>query len=341
MIEFECPQCGEGMSAPDSLAERTEECPSCGGMTRIPDGGPPLGLVQHREPVLPLTAAWKSRLAIGTVLLVALAGGVLIYMVKAAERELPEAIQADLEREVKRGVEAPPELRPTARPAPRPTAKPAPRRTGFTYRGRAVSAAWFADSYEAFGDKIALVNGRFHDVGKPRWTVKMIPHSGTPSTVGASCFFPGGHIRQALGKGDCLVELAGRPVRYALGSRPPYSPGIIVRLRGLDPARNLDGATFPDMMVVYVGKYVYHDTRGGRRTVPSYRKSRRLSRDEFARALASGFRLVQYTTRKIRKRVRKEGEWVAIGRGLFPKQVYKKARWVTVFENKLVAEPIP
>lgn len=40
MIDFKCPNCKAAMSAPDSLAGRTDDCPSCGGMTRIPDGPP-------------------------------------------------------------------------------------------------------------------------------------------------------------------------------------------------------------------------------------------------------------------------------------------------------------
>ena len=36
VIDFKCPKCGEGLSAPDSLAGQSETCPECGNVATVP-----------------------------------------------------------------------------------------------------------------------------------------------------------------------------------------------------------------------------------------------------------------------------------------------------------------
>lgn len=61
MIDFKCPKCGEAMSALDSWAGDTENCPSCESVTRIPDGEPLSDVTANRKSAQPPTVAQRNR----------------------------------------------------------------------------------------------------------------------------------------------------------------------------------------------------------------------------------------------------------------------------------------
>jgi hypothetical protein len=79
----------------------------------------------------------------------------------------------------------------------------------------------------------------------------------------------------------------------------------------------------PEEWLVYCGTYSYVDTRGAKRTVPSYAVYRPATREEFVEALTSGVVLMDYVTE--RKTIRP------------PKGSKEKPQSVT----EVVARPVP
>lgn len=158
-------------------------------------------------------------------------------------------------------------------------------------RGRQLTPEWLEGQYQKFADTMVLVGGRFYKTGKSSLSTKpgiwkKPPPIGSLRWAKAESHFREATVIQVLSASAGLVEL------NIWGPRVPKYSGhrIIIHVRGLGP-KWVDGLALPDVPLVYLGPHTYLSTAGARRTVQSYRVHCRLTRAEFARALAEGFEL--------------------------------------------------
>jgi hypothetical protein len=191
----------------------------------------------------------------------------------------------------------------------------------YMYKNKVRDDKWFDQMWKTFSDKIACVGGKYLDIGFARLR-------SYPEEVQAEPPKPGTELRrsrddstifQVLGKEEVLVRTALYDVLFYV--------------KGLDTSQLVNGASFPQVDLVYMGPYTYHASNRATNTIQSFIVYKPLTRDQFAEVLSSDFVLVKY---KLGSRV-SEATWMATPwqRGL----VYRDDP--TPGYNKVVSEPVP
>jgi len=175
--------------------------------------------------------------------------------------------------------------------------------TDYFYGGRQVTASWIDQQYGYFKDKIACVDGKFFDIGrglaqitlarrfpfdnpvpfvtqKPPEIGEVLLSGPVPTSTSPDprTFRDGATVLQVVGKNEAIIQ-NGR---------------VFFHVRGIDTAKQIDGTRFQEIPLVYVGTYQYVDTTRAGRTIQSFIIYQPLARQQFAAALAGGFKLVRY-----------------------------------------------
>lgn len=147
-----------------------------------------------------------------------------------------------------------------------------------------MSKRWVEKQYAYFRDKIALIEGKYYDLGHDLalWGTRDsdLEVGREPPAVGA-VRRPFGRIVQAIGEGNALVETdLGRET-------------VVYYVEGIPAEKNISDAPL-DLPLVYLGPKQYVTVLGAPDTVQGYRVLARISPKEFEQALRSGFKLVRY-----------------------------------------------
>jgi len=202
--------------------------------------------------------------------------------------------------------------------APAPTAPavlpPAPGETPpkVTYKGQERPAAWFETQYAKFRDKVAVINGKYVDVGKALLDLQEVAAAPPEPGTEVRRLPPGARVQRVL---SVEAVLARRPGHAGAADKEGAAgaPDLCFYLEGID-ARELrdngplgtlekpqvrpagsEGAKAATALVVYAGPHTYREPLGAERTVQRYRCHVPLSREQFAAALADGLELVEYS----------------------------------------------
>lgn len=223
--------------------------------------------------------------------------------VEARDKEIAalKAELADLKSEVARLKARTAQSQPDAAlgaPERTPTSQPTATQPGqIIYKDKARSGVWLNDMYNKFADRIAIVDGRFVDLGEGQaYSDTYAGHKGVPSSyyVGGTprlgeVFQPTGdtrvrHVRDAT---SVLVDRLGRDGNLMAGD--VGAEPLLYLIAGLDTSKMVDGSPLDCKAMVYVGPW-----RNAGRTVCRFQMPRKLTREEFQAALKSGFELATY-----------------------------------------------
>jgi len=181
---------------------------------------------------------------------------------------------------------------------------------GCTYKGKPRNEMWFEAMYARFSNKITCVDGKYLDVGLARLHGLQVqgkepPRPGTELRTAPA----DSKIFQVLGKEEALVRRAASQGRIiggggggglaagwgSIAAAALSSPEVLFHVKGLDTARLVDGADFPEKIdLLYVGTYTYRTPIDATNTLQSFRVYKPLTREQFAKALGSSFALVDY-----------------------------------------------
>jgi hypothetical protein len=166
-----------------------------------------------------------------------------------------------------------PSTRPTTRPTTRPSPKTAAKPVTYRYNGRDVSQQWFEDRYKEFADKILIAGGK--PVLVWREIIDRDHITAAMPTVGKVGLVDG----KVAGVTDATV---------AVWARTSDASDVQVRVSGVDPKKYAEDAPFQELCY-----FAGMDRNGGKR-IREYVLIPRLTKDQFADALAGGFKLVRY-----------------------------------------------
>ncbi len=152
------------------------------------------------------------------------------------------------------------------------------------YRRQERTKEWFERMYKQFSDKIALLNGKFVDIGKIGDITKDY-RSEPPEQVGAIVQIPSG----------CKVISVIRDSEVLLTRLD--NPDFVFHVTGYDGPLLSDDQIFPYTgKLICVGTYKYTAAFDAQKTVQSFKvwQPKPLTREQFAEAISSGFELVNY-----------------------------------------------
>ena len=153
--------------------------------------------------------------------------------------------------------------------------------------------------YTQFHDKIALVDGKYYDIGERKLRLETLKIQNEnrvnpsepsriilPRKVGLFEYLGGTHfnspkVLQILDPKELLVR----------GYRTYHITGVSTK--GLVTE---DGFF---AWVIYVGTYQYVTTNGGTQTIASYSAYSPLTKNQFRESLLKGFRLIEYRLKKV------------------------------------------
>lgn len=170
------------------------------------------------------------------------------------------------------------------------------------YRGKKRAQKWFERMYERFSDKIICIDGKYIDVKEikkkgiylegeesyPKGTIVAIPNRRW-------------NVLQALDNGEALIIQKGMGVS---SSRFSYrEPDALFHLSGYQGQLTDNQSVSLKGYLISTGTYEYTTALGAKKTVQSFvlYQHQQLTREQFADAINSGFKLVYY--KKIGKRV--------------------------------------
>ena len=157
------------------------------------------------------------------------------------------------------------------------------RRVVFIYLGRPRTGAWFNTMYEKFHEKTARVDGRYIDIGKDVLQRRMVSPDALRGEVyretHRKCY-----VLQIIGSHEALIK----------GHKYSGSGLHMFHVKGLDTKGLVDGADFGGKKLIYCGTYRYVTTNGATKTIRSYMVYTPLTREQFADALAKGFKLTDH-----------------------------------------------
>jgi hypothetical protein len=178
----------------------------------------------------------------------------------------------------------------------------------YTYKGKPRNEAWMKTMYSKFRDKIAVVDGKFIDVGRALLDLQSVePQPPSPGTE--LRLMPGGSkVLQVLGADSILVrkeEIRARRIVSPDGKTTNFvlpEPEILFHLAGVDTTGLVDGMSLTPSdgtsrwrRLVFAGTFRYAATDGSAKTIQSYRPYATPTLGQFAAALASGFELTEYS----------------------------------------------
>lgn len=172
-----------------------------------------------------------------------------------------------------------------------PQTATAPSDNTYMYLGRPRPQSWFEKTYREYHDKIVNVNGKYLDIGNLVLRADdIVPEVAAYGKTPANC-----EVMQVLGESEVLIR---RPAFRVIGGASLHSriqaaasslPELIFHVKGVDTKGLVDGAEFTAQLVC-IGTY----RSGDGSTIPSYAVYTPLTKEQFADALAKGFRLVSY-----------------------------------------------
>ncbi len=156
------------------------------------------------------------------------------------------------------------------------------------YKGKARSEAWVDAQYCKFFDKIALVDGKFYDIGKSKLEANVIDKR--PPKIGQAVMViqPGrkpAKIIEVLPDG---VVIAERPEEYDVDGKLIQSR-IQFRVHGMKAPKV--GDTVGSWSAVIKCWLIYI---GSKNRIQEYHAFKPLTKTEFREALEKGFRLVEW-----------------------------------------------
>jgi hypothetical protein len=177
----------------------------------------------------------------------------------------------------------------TSQPATQPVLRPE-LNTGFVYLGKPRTVRWFEWAYERFAPQLDISTGRCVDVGRAILRRRIVLADGAPEE-GVLYLLPRGSSVYRTFDGSMLVDVG----------TPPGFPKHTIRLTGI-AAENF--ATNMEVWgnVIYEGIHQYSTESGRRLGIHSFRIVIHPTRDEFAKALRNGLKLVDH--RKVERKRR-------------------------------------
>jgi len=170
------------------------------------------------------------------------------------------------------------------------------------YRGKKRTQKWFERMYKRFSDKIICIDGKYIEVKEIK--KKVIYLQGEASyPKGTIVAIPNRrwNVLQALGNGEALIIQKGMGVS---SSRFSYrEPDALFHLSGYQGQLTDNQSISLKGYLISTGTYEYTTALGAKKTVQSFvlYQHQQLTREQFADAITSGFKLVDYE--KIGKRV--------------------------------------
>ncbi len=190
----------------------------------------------------------------------------------------------------------------------------------YMYLGKPRTKAWFDRVYRDFADKITFVDGQYLDVGKALVGASEVPGVAEIGSAGETpdrC-----KVFQVVAEDAILVRRSEFRTGGGPGGFPWIHRELFFHVKGVDTKDLTDGAEF-SAKLLSIGTYHYTAVDGAIKTIPSYTIHAPLTKEEFADALANGFRLVKY--RKVTTKAR-------------PAKTGRSQRRAT---TKIIATPIP
>jgi len=180
---------------------------------------------------------------------------------------------------------------------PEPPAATRPGTTGVTYLGKKRTAYWLEAAYKRHSDKIAFIDGRYVDIGEAalkRTTVsEEAPAAGDVYRVTPA----GSQVQNILGPKEIIIHRPGlrllqRDVDTG-GVKTILVQPLLYHVTGVDTSRLTVGKFFGGKLL-HTGAFTYGSTDEPM-SMQSYRPYTPLTREQFADALAKGFRLFRYS----------------------------------------------
>ncbi|MBE3095509.1 MAG: hypothetical protein IMZ44_00085 [Planctomycetes bacterium] len=157
--------------------------------------------------------------------------------------------------------------------------KPEAAAPAYHYKGREVSAAWIDRQYAYFQNKIAFVDGKFYDIG--RALMEPLRHvTFTPPAIG--------EVRLSSSWATTVLQVVGNDEAIIISGE------LTFHVRGIDPARQIDGTPFKNMQLIYRGIYQYISVTGAKLTIQDFVIYKPITREQFVAGLDGGLELVQY-----------------------------------------------
>lgn len=171
-----------------------------------------------------------------------------------------------------------------------PTGTPALRQT-CTYLGRRRTHQWFGKMHGYFADKIILLDGKYKDIGKH--LVDGWPDLTPGCRIGTCGYSRECQVLQVVDDDELLVHRYGRAASRDRFTVIPAVSRLLFHVKRVKTQGLVEGAAFEERLVC-VGTYRYTAPGGAARTVPSYVVHAPLTKEQFADALAGGFKLVAH-----------------------------------------------
>ncbi len=177
------------------------------------------------------------------------------------------------------------------------TKKPLGFGNSIVYRGKKRTQKWFDRMYERFSDKIICIDGKYinkeikkkviylrGEVGYPKGTVVAIPDRSW-------------NVLQALGNGEALIIQKGVGLRSSHFSY--RESDALFHLSGYQGQLTDDESLSLEGYLISNGIYEYTTALGAKKTVQSFvfYQHQPLTREQFADAIKSGFKLISYEKR--------------------------------------------
>ncbi len=169
---------------------------------------------------------------------------------------------------------------------------------GVTYLGKKRTAPWLESTYRRHRDKIALIEGKYVDLGEAalrRTTVGKTPATASdPYRITPA----GSQVLTILSPDAVIIQRPGlRSVERDVatgGIETTIVPPLLYHVTGVDASKLTRGKFFGGKLI-HVGGHEYITPKGDSATMQSFRLYTPLTREQFIDALAKGFRLYRYS----------------------------------------------
>jgi hypothetical protein len=165
------------------------------------------------------------------------------------------------------------------------------------YRGSTRTPAWFDEQYAKFKDQIAIMDGKYVNIGKALLDPVLVSAT-EPDDVGDVRRTPvWSKVFRVIGEKEVLMRLP--PANRAAADKgkadenPP--PASLFHVSGANTKGLAPDGALAQSVLLYAGSYPYTAKDGTTTKIQSYTAYTPLAREQFAAALVSGFQLVEYS----------------------------------------------
>jgi len=148
------------------------------------------------------------------------------------------------------------------------------------YLGKPRTRVWLIEMHDRFGDRLIEIDGRCICVNPLK--VREMRNDA----------FPKGTLVKP--RKSRVLNVIGPHEILAIAETSIREPSIVFHIRGVQSGLVNDEKLNLGPYIISIGTYEYAAVSGASRTVPSFVMPRRLTREEFAEALAMGVELVDY-----------------------------------------------